>query len=712
MKGYTIDKYGALSEKESKRVAALMSYQQMGTPAEEEFDNLTGLAALICNMPLAFISLIDHDTQWFKGRHGTSHTHTPRDLAFCNYTIMQEDVLEIPDTHLDDRFKSNPFVTGEPFLRYYAGIPLINPEGFVLGTFCVLDVKPGRLSAEQKKALEMLARQAGALMELKRSRLAITEAWERAEESRKSKEEFLANINHEIRTPLNGIIGMTGLLGHTPLSHEQKDYVDTIRSCGNTLMNVLGDILDFGKLESGQMELQMHNFSLREIIEEALDPLASQISQKNLSLSYHTDEDVPDYIFSDSVRLRQILTQLVSNAIKFTPAGEITVNISRSKDTGETGKIALQFAIKDSGIGIDQDKLRLIFKSFTQLESGNSRRYRGAGLGLALAQRLVSIMEGTIWAESDPGVGSSFYFTITAGIASEAQFSDTPEKMKLLMGKNLLVVDDDNTNLKVIRKQCENWGMVVHTAQNAVEGLGLLQLHHYQAVVLDMMMPELDGLDMAEHIKEDPRLSHVPVILYSSVGFFPERRAHLRAHFHTVLEKPLKYSLLRNTLIDIVSPKNHRPAGTLKPQPDENEKKMRARLRVLLAEDNPVNQRLLESLLTRMGYCCQSVTNGVDVVEAVKKETYHLILMDVQMPGMSGQEATRIILEMLPPEKVPAIIAITANAGLDEKTRCFSAGMDDYIVKPYKPEVIEDMMSRWGKALAERFSLTKDPAEA
>ncbi|MDZ4840034.1 MAG: response regulator [Bacteroidota bacterium] len=696
---------------ESNRLRALKSYDVLDTKSEESFDALTKIAKMICGTSISLVSLLDENRQWFKSKIGIEVEETHKDLSFCKYAIGTSEIFEIKDASKDDRFKDNPLVTGDPNIRFYAGAPLVSPEGYVLGTLCVIDSEPNQLTEEQRDILMKLSKQAVALLELRKANSEMNSAWHAAEQSQLAKEEFFANMSHEIRTPMNGVIGMISLLLNTELSAEQKDYVETIRISGESLLTVINDILDFSKIESGKLELEPATYELRSVIEETFDLLAVQAASKNLELLYYLETDTPDLIHTDITRLRQILVNLVSNAIKFTDRGEILVKVSATKQNSKNPYI-LEFSVKDTGIGIKSEKLVKLFKTFSQVDSSITRKFGGTGLGLAIVSRLSGLLGGYSWAESEYGKGSTFHFTISSP-SVQVNDNDNPAiRLSRLAGKRLLLIDDNETNLKILQKQTEIWNLNSKLAKSAAEGLGLLQLHKFDAVVIDMLMPEMDGLELAQHIKENTIFNDIPLILFSSVGFFPKSKKHLRKYFHTVLEKPLKFTQLRQTLINVLddatSSNDTSTVIHYSNQIDIDKVFIAPAVLpvcILVAEDNMVNQKLIKNILSKLGYDCDTVANGQEAVDAVKRKEYHIIFMDIQMPEVSGLEATKIINDRLEEKLRPFIIAVTANANESDKDMCMGAGMDDYISKPYKLEGLRDKLDFWANAAVKKFEL-------
>ena len=526
-----------------------------------------------------------------------------------------------------------------------------------------------------------------------------------AEQANKAKSIFLATMSHEIRTPMNGIIGMASLLSETKLTHEQQEYTETIQNCGEGLLGVINDILDFSKIESGKMELENKDFDLRGCIEDVLDVFGSKASKAGLDLVYQLDYNVPPQLIGDSLRLRQILINLVGNSVKFTHHGEVFVGVhllhpDSHRDDNTT--CTLGFEVRDTGIGIPEDKVARLFKAFSQVDSSTTRKYGGTGLGLVISEKLVGLMGGAISVKSQPGKGTTFSFTITTGISMKSIPTYVTSNMTGLEGKKVLVIDDNSTNRTILKNQLEHWKLVPILASSAKEALeivssvspkesGVLRTG-IDLILTDMEMPDMDGIQLAQAIK----LSYpaLPVILLSSIG--DERARTYSDLFSSVLTKPVKQNMLRQQILNCLR-KEDKPVSPEKPVrqllPAEFSKQYP--LRILIAEDNAVNQKLTERVLHKLGYKPEIADNGVEALQAVTQKSFDLILMDVQMPEMDGLEATRQIRLRGGDLGHPIIIAMTANAMQGDREECMQAGMDDYISKPVKLEILVERLELW-----------------
>ncbi len=738
----------------------------------EKFGLETGILSRIEGDYYQIIAVKSQDDSLAKGKV------LELEKTFCLVTAMSQEPLYFESI----RFSGFKLPDDLAFnIEAYMGTPVV-VDASVYGTlsFCSSTALMEPFKAVDKELLKLMAQWIGGELERQKTALNLAKARDEALAATKAKSEFLATMSHEIRTPMNAVIGMTGLLLDTPLDSKQRDFVETIRSSGDALLNLINDILDFSKIESGKLDLEEQPFDLRSSLEESLDLVAAKAGDKGLELAYYIEPKTPATILGDITRVRQILVNLLSNAVKFTNAGEVVVLVTTRRQEqdfnhGETEPnlqekewnavpiacnvwpvYQIEFAVKDTGIGIPPERMDRLFKSFSQVDASTTREYGGTGLGLAISKRLAEMMGGRMWVESMGSVagnppkekqdnlvkdcnsevvlkvanqeplGSIFHFTVmaegTAKTLAEKDFNgNLHEFRELLLGKRLLVADDNDTNRRIVKLQAESWGLVVEEAENGDRAWELLSQNRvYDGAILDLQMPGMDGITLATKIRHNPDYQNLPLVMLTSIGKqeidVPDRL------FEALLNKPIKQFQLYAILLRVLGGEQ---IGFKLGQPQRKEEGIpvdlaeKIPLRILLADDNLVNQKVALQILQRMGYRADVASNGFEVLEAVHQVPYDVVLMDVQMPEMDGLEATRRICREAEQEQNgngrssrprPRIIAMTANAMQGDREECLAAGMDDYISKPIRVEQLVAALRRCKSIVSGTTGIFNGPA--
>ncbi|MGB3145313.1 MAG: ATP-binding protein [Maribacter sp.] len=530
-----------IPENESARIEKLRYYDILDTDAEEMFDDLTKLAAQILEVPICTISLIDEDRQWFKSKIGIEDKETSREISFCQYTIMEDDIFEVEDAVKDERFKDNPLVTGNPGIRFYSGAALRDEDGHAIGTLCAIDLVPRRFTQKQQMALKWISNTVLKLIQLRRDKNEM-------ERLTVVKDEFISNMSHEIRTPLNAIIGFNDLLGKTPLNEEQSSFLKTINIATHNLKDIINDILDVSKLEGNKITLEENPISVSELVQHIIKLQSPNAKAKSIKLFSVIDHELPKYVLGDETRLVQILNNLVSNALKFTHEGHVEIRVVvNSKRLGST---SILFEVKDTGIGIPAEKKQKIFERFEQAETRTTRLYGGTGLGLSIVKKLVNLHNSEILLESEEGQGSLFSFEIDFKECEQNQVETDLSKIQLsedlLRNQKILLVEDNFHNQLLAKSYFKRWGAEIAIAENGEIALEALLKKDFDIILMDLQMPVMNGFMTTDKIRNELKLD-IPIIGCSANSKSSEQKKCLEIGMNDYITKPYSEDVLIQT---------------------------------------------------------------------------------------------------------------------------------------------------------------------
>ena len=701
---------------EKERLERLRNYKVLDTPSEAAFDRITRVVAETIGVPIALVSLVDEDRQWFKAKYGLDAEETPRDVAFCAHAILDDKVFVVEDALKDQRFADNPLVTGGPSVRFYAGAPLITSDGHNIGTLCAIDHAPRQISEDHKLLLEDLATLVIDEMELRDALRKAVKEREAAELAERAKSQFLASMSHEIRTPLNAIIGLTELVLKTELNEQQEGHLFRVSLAGKNLLGLINDILDFSKIEAGKLEIETVDFEINDVLANLASVVSAKSEENQTELLINIDSSTPPAMRGDPLRIGQVLINLVGNAVKFTKSGDVTISVGAEHDQDGLGWLVL--SVKDTGIGMSAAQCEDLFKPFTQADQSITREYGGTGLGLSISKQLVDLMGGTIWAESAEGKGSTFSFRLPLVVAKSTRtrrevFGIDPRTIRIL------IVDDNEAARELLKMALDKMRFEVETAKSGMEAIDKVSLasadgRSFDLLLVDWKMPEMDGVETIRKIRQIKTAGQLQTIFMVSVLEVDEIIGDLEkldvAHF---LQKPINTSFLFDKMMEVFNDDGGVALSKRVPLADvPSAKALNQDAILLLVEDNELNQMVATGVLENGGYTVELAENGKEAVELLRErgeEYFATILMDIQMPEMDGLTATKIIRKDLGFSRIP-ILAMTAHALSEERDRCLEAGMNDHLTKPIDARALISKLDNWVNWTSDSQPISSEPA--
>ena len=690
-----------LPDNEVERLRALRAYGVLDTEPEEAFDRITRLASRLLKTPIALVSLVDENRQWFKSRHGIDATETPRDLAFCAHVILDDKPMVVKNALQDERFRASPLVEAAPYIRFYAGAPLTDSNGHRLGTLCVIDQEIHEEVSEED--LAVLSDLAALVIDELELRVSIR----KEQIANRHKTEFLANMSHEIRTPMNAIVSMTNLLLEGNLSATERNYAETVAQSSEALLQIINDILDFSKIEAGKVELENIAFDLQGLCEEVCAMMSVKAAEKRLDLLLRYPYEAPRYVFGDPGRIRQILFNLINNAIKFTEEGHVLLSVLQPIQ--HKSRLKFHIEVEDTGIGIPADKTHYIFHKFTQADNSTTRKFGGTGLGLSICRELAQMMGGEIGVDSELGKGSTFWCDILLREDTQKELGFSQPSPALLKGLRVLIIDDNATARTILREQLAPYGVSIKKAFTYDEAIALMDAGNvFDVAIIDDAFLDLWGADIGKRLKE--KQPNIALFMLTSAPKRGDVKLLGNIGFAAYFPRPIPNEQLRDALaliaqakrlekpLPIITQHNLRETKAIEQNRTAQELIPRTAC-ILVVEDNSVNRLVANSMLQRYGLHPQFASDGKEAVECFKMQKFDLIFMDCQMPEMDGYEATHTMraMEVEQSLKSTPIVALTAHALKGDDEKCFAAGMDDYISKPIRQEDLERVLVKWLK---------------